>query len=204
MTLAANSLASVAEAVEYLDQPDVPPERDKRLIENLINRASTRIESYLDRDLKTGSVTEFYDGEGTATQYLRRFPEITLTSLNIDSDRDFTASTEIPTTDIVVDSERGTLRFAPKTSGPRAVFNIGVKNVKVVYTGGYSALPEDLKLACLLLVARSFMRVRQGAEGIVSESVAGYSASYEGITRESGFPLEVLNLIAPYRRAKNL
>ena len=51
---------------------------------------------------------------------------------------------------------------------------------------------------------QSFMRIKQGAEGIISESVAGYSASYEGTTRESGLPLEVQGILTRFKRVKNL
>lgn len=204
MTLAANALVSLAEAKERLDRPPDIPKVDEKLIENLINRSATRIESHLDRDLKQGTVEEFYDGSGTGTLWVRRFPLTAVTLLNVDPNRDFLAGTNIDPADVVIDSERGTIRFFPGGNAFRATFSHGVKNVKIGYTGGYAIIPEDLKEASLILVARSFMRIKQGAEGIISESVAGYSASYEGTTRESGLPLEAQGLLTRYKRVKNL
>ena len=204
MALAQNALVSLTEAKERLDQPLDIPKADEKLIENLINRSSARIESHLDRDLKEATVTEFYDGSDTGTLWVRRFPLTAITLLNIDPNRDFLSGTAIQPADVVIDSERGTVRFFPGTKSPRASFAIGVKNVKITYTGGFATVPEDLKDACLILIARSFMRVKQGAEGIISESIAGYSASYEGTTRESGLPLEVQGILTRYKRVKNL
>lgn len=204
MALATNALVSLAEAKERLDRPADIPRADEKLIENLINRSATRIESHLDRDLKAGTVTEHYDGSGTGTLWVRRYPLTSVSELNVDPNRDFFASTDIDPTDVVIDSERGTVRFFPGSNAFRSSFATGVKNVKIVYTGGFTIVPEDLKEASLILVARSFMRIRQGAEGIISESVAGYSASYEGTTRESGLPLEVQGILTRYKRVKNL
>lgn len=202
MPLTASALVTLEEAYEYLQLVDPVEERTKRLVENLITRSSDRLADETERTLVEADGIEFFDGQGGDTLVLTKYPVASVAELNVDFTRVFGAVTEIPATDYVIDDARGTIRLLGRNTATILAFRRGVQNIKLDSKGGFplDEIPSKLKEACLLLVARRFNRIRQRAEGITSESVAGYSVSYEGVTRDSGLPLEVQALIKTFIR----
>ena len=126
------------------------------LLNGIIDMVTKRFEGFCDREWEdTGTnITEYHDGDGERNLIVVRRPPINaFTSLHDDVDRSYGSDTLIATTDYVTyDSGRvelDSLRFSK-----------GLKNIQVIYQGGYKlhTVPEDLRLACLLQSTFIFKR----------------------------------------------
>ena len=75
-------------------------------------------------------------------------------------------------------------------------FPYGHKNVFVDYTAGYEVVPEDLKLAVMILVKYIYQRRNEESFGVSSYSIAGISQTFSGTV-----PDQVKNIVdSKYRR----
>ncbi len=106
--------------------------------------------TYTGRDLLVASYTEYYDGDGGSVLRLDQSPIISISSISIDAARIFAAASLIPATDIIGDAKSSLLGFVELLTYS---FSRGVKNVKVVYSAGYSTVPADLSGAVKLIIA---------------------------------------------------
>jgi hypothetical protein len=148
------------------------------LIDSLVTSCSVWIENYCGglRFKNSGSdVTEYYDGEtqddDRMSIFVKNIPIISVTSVASAS-----GSYSSPTwtnfdaaNDYVVNRQTGQISFFSLPEGKQ--------NIRVIYQGGYSSVPEDLKLACLELVARTFNKRK--SFGVSNESVGGASVTWE-------------------------
>jgi len=100
--------------------------------------------------LVTTTSTEYYDGDGTSELYLNHHmpfvaatpSPVTLTSVTVISTDDTeTAFTAAELSDVV--------KYPHKLVRRSGVFTSGVRNIKVVYSHGYSTCPADIKNAAL-------------------------------------------------------
>jgi hypothetical protein len=162
------------------------------LLDALIAYASERIESHCRRKFASSSDPEYLDGTGTSRIVLSRRPVTALTSIHEDADRDFAADTEIDSDDLVLHPEKGIVDRVG------AVFARGARTVKVVYTGGYATVPDDVALACVKLAAAWFAHARTGADGVRRETLGDYAAEYAA----GALPADVEGALAPYREAR--
>lgn len=114
-------------------------------------------------------VTERYDGSGTSTLQLNRWPIYSVTSVYIDGDRLFPANSLVAATDYDFYPKTGLLELLPGGGGAMGVagtFPLARLAVKVTYRGGYSvaspgnSIPEDLKMAATLWGVAVFNRRR--------------------------------------------
>jgi uncharacterized phiE125 gp8 family phage protein len=159
------------------------------LLDDLIAYASERIESYCARRFASEDVTEYIDGPGTTELVLARRPVTELTSVRLDASREFPEESELDESELVLHAESGVL----ERDG--AVFPRGASNVRVEYTAGHAAVPEDLALAAIKLAAAWYAHARSGADGFDRETLGGYSAEYE----HAALPADVAAILAPYR-----
>ena len=107
------------------------------------------------------SRTEYHHG-GTNYIAARLFPIVSVTSINDDPDHEWSSSSVIDAADYHASTERdGMIWF----SGNFTLLP-GGKSVKLVYTGGYSAIsavPVDLKLAAQIQIKKEWdVLVRRG------------------------------------------
>ena len=127
-------------------------DNDDRL-DLIIKSVSAYVKSYCNRffnDYAIQEKTEYLNGRDKEFVYLQEFPILTLTSVHTSIDGG-TSYTELAIgTDVYIDEETGQLIKADEL--PFVTAGTGHKSVKVVYTGGFNEIPEDLKLACLDLV----------------------------------------------------
>lgn len=173
--MAAYDLITTSEVKSFLD---IQTSTWDTLIGTLITNCSVWIENYCGgiRFKNSGSnVTEYHDGdpfaEGNKSIFLNNFPVISVASVssaNGDLD-DPTWDAYDPANDYVVNTSTGEISFYS--------LPVGKRNIRVVYQGGYSAIPEDLKLACIEMVARTFNKRK--SFGVANESVGGASVSWE-------------------------
>ena len=105
--------------------------------QDLINRASRQIESYVKRQLRGRSYTEYYSGDGTSSElHLRQWPINSVTTLADDIDRDFGSTYTFASTDYVINKYEGRIELLYDSS-LGSIFKKGTQNIKAVYNGGY-------------------------------------------------------------------
>ncbi len=163
-------------------------------IADLIPAASRMLEKYIGHDLFETEYTEYYDGDGTNEIILDHYPVVEIASIHDDLDREWGSDTELDVEDTVVslntEQNVGWLRLFRGTTS----FQIGVQNVKVVYTAGYETLPEDAEMACVQLVA--WLLNRSGSEGQAGASLGGKSETYE----TDSIPMYIKRMVAAYKK----
>jgi len=100
------------------------------LIERLIKQVGKIAESFCNRYFLYATYTEIFDGDGAKKIYLKGYPVITFSKLEIDDE-------EIAADDYDVNLDLGEVYYS---SG----FTEGYQNIKVTYTCGYVALDTIL------------------------------------------------------------
>lgn len=148
-------------------------------ISRLVTAASEAVERHCRRRFALTAYTEYHDGGGKDRIVLLERPVTVMSQVWDDPEREFEEDALLGAEEYVVDSARGILELR---SGR---FFDGKRNVKVSYTAGYGAIPEDVTQAAVLLAARWFREGRETAR-------AGESAELPG---------EVRALLRPYREA---
>jgi hypothetical protein len=143
------------------------------VIATIATGVNEAVESHLGRDLEDdgNDATEYYDGSGTNMLQLRKFPVFSVTSINVDLDRDFNAATLVDSGDYVIYKPTGIVKFKPVSSpGLQAIpkFLSGFQNVEVKYRAGYktsspisTAVPDGLKLAATMWAVEIFNKRRE-------------------------------------------
>ena len=190
--LASNALCTLDEAKEYLGLPLNALTKDA-LVRSLINYASAAAEREARRVLvpASTSITEYIDGDGTDSIKVSRAPIIAVSEVYDDIGRDFTSSDLIDSDDYEIYKENGIVRLFNEES----FFQVGVQNVKVVYTGGYTAatLPEDLTWAICEYV--TFLYSNRGSSGFSSVRFGSLGKSYV----PQAIPPAILRVFRQYR-----
>lgn len=166
------------------------------LIGTLLTQVEARIAKFCNREFEDGSSerTEYFDGDGEGSIIWPTYlPLVSVTSLHDDTDRSYGSGTLIDSDDYVVYDNRVQL--------DGSVFSKGLKNIRLVYVGGYvtaeegNNVPEDLKL--YVYQALSWNLQRAGKEGLLSLSNANQNISTQFVVE---LPKEVRNGLMPYRR----
>ncbi len=127
--------------------------------------------------LKADDITEFYDGNGTATLFTRNYP-INSTSATIeiyidtDTPRSYGSGDKVSANSILLYSEEGWIVLLD------AAFSEAPQSVKIVYNAGYATIPPDLQQAALELGAVAWKREKQQLQSLSSVSVAGGSVTF--------------------------
>lgn len=103
-----------------------------------ITAVSKSIQSYCNRVFKSASVTETLDSPGRNVIAVSRPPVTAVASFTVDG-------TAMTTADYDLDADAGHFR---RVDG--GLWSEGQQIVTAVYTGGYTTIPEPVKLAALL------------------------------------------------------
>lgn len=143
ITLNTNALCTRANVKDFLQITAAGNDIDD-FINQTINRISTMFESFCGRIFASDTYTEYHDGGGSWL-FPKNTPITSITSINQDSawlwtDDDIT-STEYRTAD------NNSVYYD-------GIFTKGIQSVKLVYVGGYVALPEDLIQITIIESAR--------------------------------------------------
>lgn len=166
-------LVSVLEVKDFLEKTD--SEHDS-LLSNLIEDISSRIETFLNRNLTKTEYTEYFNG-GRHRYHVKAYP--------IDTGQTITVSIS-GTTSYTINNEyyvwedEGIFEFvtAPSTTLP--------KQIKLVYTGGYTEtngvlqVPTDIKRACKMQVVFEFRKRSNLGNKFTSLPDGGVSVEYGG------------------------
>jgi len=137
-----NNLCSLLELKLFIGISAATSTWDTQL-EEFINGASWTLKEGTTRFLKSQSITEYHDGDGSNLIVLKHRPVTSVTTLHSDSARSFGSSTLIATTDYQV-YEKGGYIVVTGTG-----LDVGSKVIKVVYDGGYTTIPSDLRMAAI-------------------------------------------------------
>lgn len=178
--------------LSYLQQmwQDINVATETELAEELINQASALAETWTRRMLLSRSHTEIRDGSGRSELLVRQWPVTALTSVHIDSARSFGAETEV-TSSCYFDGDAGLIYY---DSG----FGSARRSVQVVYIGGYTTIPSDLKEAAVELVAWLWHRQRSNNAAIrVERGMDGVSVEHA-----VSMPMHARQVLESYRRAE--
>ncbi len=170
-------------------------------VDLIINAASTRAAEMTGRGvdengysrLLSTSRTEYYDGDGSDTLLLKAYPVTTVSTIYVDTEREYASTDLLDSTDYVWYGMEGTVR----TDG--ALFSSGNKSVKVTYSGGYSTVPYDLQLAVKELVQFWYKRNTDKRVGVASISVGDKNVSYE-----TDVPKSVTSIFNRYKDHRGL
>lgn len=199
--LATNALTTLAETKEFVKEQTTDNDSIIRL---LINAASDRIETFLNRKLIKTVYTEFKDGHRNNRYLLNNWPVNSITDIFVDSQRAFAAGTALDSGNFAIDFDEkgegiGIVRFD-------GIFPAATRNVKIVYDAGYLDpatseldLPNEIRLACVYMVQYYFKR--QGNEDIVQ---ASKSKGDETVGLNNDMPPFVQNLLKDHVRLEFL
>lgn len=196
MALSAYALTTLVNAKEHLGIP-APTATYDALITRFINEATGKIETFCDRKLKqrTG-IIEFRDGFANDRILLDQWPATKPSQLWVDPTVLFTdTSYQLAATDYALDlSARGEGIGVVLL---KSMFPRGVKNIKVVYDGGFVTIPDELEGACLWTVQFLYnMRTDQ------SVGVETKGKNQENTTYRDDLPKYVQDTLLAYKRAE--
>ena len=151
----------------------------------LIEAATSAIERYCRRSFASEEVTEYISGNGTSRIWLDRRPVVEITSVTVnDVSLDNTANAAW-----VLDPLTGTLTRGTGQHDSQLAMHWprGTRNIVVVYTGGFSPVPSDVKLAAVTLVKH--LNDAATKTGILSsENIGAYSYVLNTAFQKGGLP----------------
>jgi hypothetical protein len=189
---ALTTLANVREALGF----ETTESGDDNLLINLINRVTVRIESYCGRKFKIREYTEYQDGESDPEVFLDNPPIDSISQLWDDTDRLFTDSANdlIVSGDYIIYSDEGYVRLFNNET----VFSKGYKNIKIVYSGGYTTIPEELEQTCMDWVLTQYRKYKDKLHGWSSKSYSGVSVLID----LSAIPSDIKAVLDNYKLRK--
>ena len=167
---------------------------------NLINQVEKAIDNYCrvpSGFFKAGglSFTEIQDWKEDGEIHTRYYPIITLTKVELDYAGYNQAAdwTEISSTYYYVKNEYGIIKIVGKIPGHTE------NSVRITYTAGYSAVPDDVKLAALKFANHILKKLYQ-------EQFAVFVGSSDvdvkvNLALKESFTDEIKLMLAPYRRS---
>ena len=100
---------------------------------------------------ENNTYTHYFDGDGSDRLQLRVIPANTITTVHVDVDRAYGSSTLVASGDYTLDSDLGLLLL--DTDSAQGAFTAGYRSVKVVYTAGFTSIPDGIVHACGIQVA---------------------------------------------------
>ena len=201
-------MASLISIAEYKVWSGISGTAQDALLTVLVDAVSMEVRRWCDRNLTNGfesvSRTERYDGTGEQTIQLMEWPVTSVTSVTIYS-ADGTSNI-LETDSYRFDGDSGVLsRIDPRlarypvyafgtvnaTFAVQPWFDAGFNNVEVIYTGGYSTISADLKMACYRLTDLAYSS-RGRNFNLASESLGQYSYSNQDPTKTTAIKSELV------------
>lgn len=166
-------------------------------IARLISAASALVELHCGRTFAQAALDERYDGTGTETLLVDRPPIVSVTAISedgtaLDNSQGLEWNAEVGGRAI----HRGQGREDPRDA---EVWEKGRRNIRVQYTGGYSAVPDAVKQATVLLV-RHLADSASFSPLLRREQIGDYSYELSALAVERDqLPAVVMALLEPYR-----
>lgn len=188
------ALVTLAEAKMYCKESGAEADT---ILAFLVNACSEWVKNEVGRDLVSKSQTEYYHGDGSDLLMLERRPVVSITSIHVDSNREWAAASLVETTNYRIDKKTGMVTawnlFGSWTGGG--------SNIRVIYNAGYTVgpagtMPKDLKLAvCRLIDLHYLSGYTHRKLDTASESIGDANISF----RDGDLPKEVRAILDKYR-----
>jgi len=164
------------------------------LIEIYIDAVCAQFNNYTKRLLKSRTLTEYYEGNGTPDLYVRQYPITSITSIHIDNDRAYGAATLIDPTKYVLYDD-GKIHLDQNT------FSAAAKANKIVYVAGHTTIPNDLVMAVQDQIKWMLRKHQSNQEGIRVETQIGGSTT---LTEEGEILTSSLEILKRYKRKDHI
>jgi hypothetical protein len=153
---------------------------DVVLVEKSIDAASYWFNTVSGFKIKQRALTEYHDGDGTVTLFLKQKPVVAKATASvvmyIDTDRGWGSDTlYVQDTDYVVYEDAGKIVLLT------TVFPAWPLCVKILYTAGYSPVPYDIEMAAIRLARFWYEGIKNGS---VSKSSMTTGAGTTGYRRD--------------------
>lgn len=181
-----NALVTLDEVKAFIGSTD----SEDDIVERLINAASWRANKEADRQLKRRTLTEYYNGDGSNLLLVRNYPIQSITSIYMDSDREFGSDTLVDADNYQIDPETESMIWFTGT-----VLLSGIRVVKVTYSAGYGEVPWDLRESVLELVMYWYKEITDKRIGVASIGREGRNIAYT-----HKVPKDVLEMFWQYRK----
>lgn len=148
------------------------PLSEQEQVEELIDSASWAANTYTNRLLKSRTLTEYYDGDGSDVLWLKQRPVISVTSVYIDTSYAWTADTLVSSDDYQVYLDEGKIAFVG------TLLSTGYRVVRVIYVAGYATIPPDMERAVQDLAYYWYKQRTDKSVGVASRGTEGRTVSY--------------------------
>lgn len=158
-------LATLADLKTYLGITTAAVDTE---LTRLLNMASQVAEQHVERTLSSGARTERRSGKGGNVLYLKNYPITAVSLLTIDGTT-YTAS-DGTTTGYLINDDGMSLTLIG------ACFNVGVKNIVVNYTAGYTTIPDDVQHSVIEIAAQAYRE--KDWIGFSAKTLAGESVTF--------------------------
>lgn len=143
------------------------------VLQELVTACCTAAERMTGRKFKRETVTDYYDGDGTESLFLQRFPVVSITSITLiagDNTEDVYLGT-----DFRFDAETGEVRWKPDVA---SLFPNGFQNIKAIYVAGFNPIPADIQSAIVQGVLH-FVELETHGKPIIEEELGEYRVKFE-------------------------
>jgi hypothetical protein len=164
--VAAGDLCSLADVKAWLKTGDTFPATDDLLLSRLITAGSAFIESWVSRHLLSADYIDVYDGTGGRQLMLLNYPVTAISSVSVDGS---------PITPPIAPTSGIWSGYVFNQTGIALrgyTFPRRMQNVVIAYTAGFTAVPPEIRQACVELVCLRYKeRTRIGE---VSKSLGGH------------------------------
>jgi len=140
---------------------------------------------------ENNTYTHYFDGDGSDRLQLRVAPANTITSVHVDVNREYGSDSLVASSDYELFTDEGLLLL--KTDSDQGSFSTGYRSVKVVYTAGFTAIPDAIVHACGIQVNHWYMN-----RDTIGKSKITQNTSTIDVAPLSLLP-EVKQALSPYR-----
>lgn len=145
-------------------------------LQRLIPAVQTWLERECERSFDQGTVTEFFNGTDCRDRLILSQPPL-VSVTNIWDDPSRLYLTPLDSSRYVIDdAEAGVIRLDGLT------FQVGLRNIKITYIGGFATMPQDLEEAAIEMVWAARMKGDQNLVGVRSRSIADGSVQFVNLS----------------------
>lgn len=120
--------------------------------ETLIDAYTSTFESHCDRKFKSREYTEYLDAKGHDELYPKHYPVTVVSGIWNDSAWEWADATLIDSSTYRVKNDNTLVKYG-------GTFGTGDQNIKIIYTGGFETIPDDLEHACITEINKYIDRI---------------------------------------------
>jgi hypothetical protein len=175
---------------------------DSAYLAILISAASTQIQRWCNRCFVSQEFTDKRDGEGYQTLFLPNFPVTAIKQVDF-----IRADAEVVSvmpnggdvTKFFFIGDGGEIDFIQNNPSDFIIFPEGFKNISIIYTGGFSPVPEDVQEACAEQVV-FLVQQSKAQSSIASKKLGDWQETYFNAGSKINLSATAFQILASYRR----